>query len=133
MTAQKKEEKPSYESLLETSTREGISAGIMVFLLKNRVKLTPTHKCEYPLKSFISRILHEFNPDPEGYPFDESIKDHILTRLSEVCRIVDGLYDEGKLDIMVNLLHCETAEGTAEFLEARREETLKLIRTIRGD
>ncbi len=127
-------EKQPFQPFVETALAEGITGGIVGFIQKNNVNLTPEPgaKVEKPFEHFVGLIMSEYLPVSVDYPLESSLRATVDGLLHQEKMILQALYANNEMDNLRGL--CRVIGGTAvvETLEGEREKVLKLILGLRG-
>lgn len=124
-----------FRALIDKASMEGVSGGVTAFIIHNRVKFHPDDKNKNPLKDFVNLLLAEFSDSQEErdkYPYSTSAKYSITKKVMDDMENLTLLFAFNHKDAVVGMVHIAAAAGIAEFLEENREQTLKLIRKLRG-
>lgn len=122
-----------FQGFYQQSIAEGVIGGIFAFVRHNNVNLKPTEKSRLPLNEFVSKLLAEFAPGEDTFPFSESFKEYVEESCKKDNFPFRELYDAKDFEFLRGLLHMVGGEAAASFLDRHREESLRVIRTIRGE
>jgi hypothetical protein len=113
---------------------EGVASGIAAFLKKNRVKLIDLEDGATVLPRFVELFLSEFDDNKLAeFPFGSSFKKFLGDKITEDSVNVTALFVYGHKDAFAGLCKMNGCAAAMEFLEANREQALKIIRNLRGD
>ncbi len=126
-------ENKSLSSIVEQQVANGVAKGIEMFLVRNNVNIRPSRECEKPLEVFMGKLLAEYLEGAPGYPFKDSLRQIVLLRQAEESATLQDLYENKEFKSVEGLARMAGAAAVLEFLDAHREEALRVIREIRGD